>query len=100
MLSHGDINTLPVPTIPFFKFMHINANSLPTRDYIRVPLIKAYNSIHNFHLISITETALKNNIPNNIIAIPGYTPIRCDLTGNDTHGGVLIDHNKLYICKK
>ena len=92
LLSHGDIHPLPGPTTPYFKFMHWNANSLPAHDFIRVPLIQAYNSIHNFHLIAITETALKNDVPNDKIDIPGYTPIRCDLTGNDTHGGVMIYH--------
>ena len=72
--------------------MHWNLNSLPAHDFSRIPLIQAYNSIHNFHLIAITETALKDSIPNDKIDIPGYSPIRCDLPNNDSHGGVLIYH--------
>ena len=72
--------------------MHWNVNSIPAHDFSRISLLVAYNSIHDFQLIAITETALKNNIPNDKIDIPGYSPIRCDLPGNDTHGGVLIYH--------
>ena len=40
----------------------------------------------------MTESALHKNISNDQIEIPGYIPIRNDLTDNDSHGGVLIYH--------
>ena len=79
--------------------MHWNINSIPTHNFSRIALLQAYNSIHNFHLIAITESSLKKSIPNDMIDIPGYSPIRCDLPGHDTHGGVLIYH-KLDISVK
>ena len=80
--------------------MHWNLNSIPAHDFSRIPLIQAYNSIHNFHLIAITETALKDSIPDDKIDIPGYSPIRCDLPNNDSHGGVLIYHKLDLSVKK
>ena len=65
---------------------------MQAHNFERCKNLIAYNSEHKFHLIAITETALKNSIPNDKINLDGYYPIRCDLPGNDTHGGVLIYH--------
>ena len=92
LLRAGDVHENPGPAIPAFRFIHWNANSLPAHEYARIPLIQAYNAIHNCQLIAITESALKNDIPDEKIEIPGYIPIRCDLSSNHTHGGVLIYH--------
>ena len=92
LCSCGDIESNPGPPNDYFKFMHWNANSLPAHNFARIALIETYNSIHQFNLIAITETALKNEIPNEKIDIPGFTPIRCDLPNDDSHGGVMIYH--------
>jgi len=96
----GDIEKNPPPSNDYFKFMHWNANSLPAHDFARIPLIQLYNTIHDFNIIAITESALKNEIPNDKIDIPGFTPIRCDLPENDSHGGVLIYHKNDLAVKK
>ena len=92
LFIHGDVHPNPGPPTPnsHFKFMHWNLNSLPAHNFERCNNLIAYNSEHKFHLIAITESALKNSIPNDKINLDGYIPIRCDLPGNDTHGGVLI----------
>ena len=74
--------------------MHWNVTSLPAHNFARIPLIQHYNAINDFNLIAITETALKNEIPNEKIEIPGYCPIRCDLANGDSHGGVMIYHKE------
>ena len=89
----GDIKLNPgPPSCDHFKFMHWNSNSIPAHNFARVPLIQTYNAIHNFHIIAISETALKNEIHDDKIDIPGYTLVRSDLPKDDTHGGVMIYH--------
>ena len=91
----GDLELNPGPNPnDYFKFMHWNANSLPAQDFARVPLIQLYNAINDFGLIAMSETALKSEIPDEKIEIPGYCPIRCDLSNGDSHGGVLIYHKE------
>jgi len=91
----GDIELNPAPPPnDYLKFMHWNANSLPAHNFARIPLIQLYNAINDFSLIAISETALKTEIPNEKIEIPGYCPIRCDLANNDSHGGVMIYHKE------
>ena len=45
-----------------FRLMHWNPNTIVTDDFSRVSLIQAYNAIYDFHIISITESALKENM--------------------------------------
>ena len=91
----GDVELNPGPPFnDYFKFMHWNVTSLPAHNFARIPLIQTYNAIHDCSLIAITETALKSEIPNEKIEIPGYCPIRCDLANNDSHGGVMIYHKE------
>jgi len=88
----GDIQENPGPKTENFRFFHWNANSLPAHNFSRISLIEAYNALHDFHIIAISESALKPSTPDSQIEIPGFTPIRSDLTGTDTHGGALIYH--------
>ena len=85
----GDIELNPGD---YFTFMHWNCNSLPAHDFSRVSLIESYNSLHNFNLIALSETALKKNVDNKVIELPGYSIIRNDLPddGVTHHGGVMI----------
>ena len=92
MLTHGDIHPHPGPPPSLFKFMHWNINSIPAHDFERIPLLQAYTAQENFTLMAITETALKNDIPDEKIEIDGYSVIRCNLSKNNSHGGVLLYH--------
>ena len=87
-----DVEKNPGPKDNFLKIMHWNPNSLSTMDFFRISLIEAYNTIHNFHIISISESALTRNITNDQIDLPGYTPLRNYLERSNTHRGVLIWH--------
>ena len=87
---YGDIETNPgFGPREDFKFMHWNLNSLKAHNFSRVECLKAYNTFHNFHVMAITESSLKNEINNSEIEIEGYIPVRYDLLGTDTHGGWL-----------
>ena len=72
--------------------MHWNANSLPTLNLLRIPLIQAYNAVHDCHVIAISESALNEQHSNEDADIPGYTSIRADLMEGHTHGGVVLYH--------
>ena len=89
----ADIHPNPGPFDDgFFKFCHWNCNSLKAHNFSRISSIQAYNAIHNFNIIAISETALTNEISDDKIDIPGYQCLRNDLPPQDTHGGVLIYH--------
>ena len=89
-----DVSLNPGPNFAdnFFKFCHWNCNSIQAHKFSRVSLIQTYNAIHNFNLIAITETALKDDVSNEQLEIPGYNLLRSDLPGQDSHGGVMIYH--------
>ena len=79
-----------VESNPGFTFMQWNCNSLPAHNFTRVTLIEAYNTLHNFDLIALSETALRPDHQNKPLEIKGYSIIRNDLPTGDTHGGVMI----------
>ena len=74
LFIHGDVHPNPGPPTPnsHFRFMHWNLNSLPAHNFERCNNLTAYNSVHKFHLIAISESALKNSIPNDKINLDGY----------------------------
>ena len=90
----GDIHKNPGPKTEHFRFSHWNVNSIPDYNFSRLTLVESYNALYDFHILAISESALKPNILNSEIEIPAYTPIRSDLTGSDTHGGVLLYHKQ------
>jgi exonuclease III len=99
-----DVHPRPRPS-PFFKFMHWNLNSIPAHDFERIPILEAFAVQEKFNLICITESALKNKVSNEKIAIDGYSILRCDLPNNDRCGGVLLYYkndlsvkNRLDLC--
>lgn len=87
-----DVSINPGPSFAdsFFKFCHWNCNSISAHNFSRVGLIQAYNALHNFNIIAITETALTPDVPDEKLNIPGYNVLRNDLPPQDSHGGVMI----------
>ena len=70
--------------------MHWNLNSIPAHDYERIPILEAFPTQEKLKLIAITETALKNTIPDDKVNIDGYSLIRNDLPPNGRCGGVAL----------
>ena len=89
-----DVSLNPGPNFAdsFFKFCHWNCNSIQAHNFSRVSLIQTYNAIHNFNLIAITETALREDVNNDQLDIPGFNLLRSDLPEQDSHGGVMLYH--------
>ena len=57
ILQHGNIETNPRPRgkhSQHFSFCHWNVNSLPAHNYAKVPLLQAFNTLHNLSLRNIS----------------------------------------------
>ena len=93
LVNSGDIETNPGPgnSSPI-KFCHWNLNGLPAHDFIKVPLIEAFTSTHNFDILCLSETFLDSAIDFNDenINIDGYSILRADHLSNNKRGGVCI----------
>ena len=63
LVNSGDIETNPGPrkSSPI-KFCHWNLNGLAAHDFIKVPLIEAFISIHNVDILCLSETFLDSTI--------------------------------------
>ena len=86
----NDIHVNPGPHYQnnFFTFMTWNVNSLAKNDFERVQLIEAHNSLFNYDLISICETALDDSIELPDPLLNEYTFISSNNPNNTKHGGV------------
>ena len=85
-LLSGDVETNPGPET--LNFCTWNLNSLAAYDFLRVSLIEAYNSVHNYDLIGIVETHLDSTIDENKLALNEYTFINANHPQNVKRGGV------------
>ena len=93
MLLAGDIETNPGPaTASCLKFCHWNLNSICARGGIKTSLIEAYNSIHHFDVIAISESMLDRTISNDEIFIEGFSReiFRSDHLSNSKVGGACV----------
>ena len=91
LLLSGDIHLDPGPqTESQFKFFHWNLNSICARGAIEIPLIEAYNSVHHFDVITISESMLDQSISNDDIFIEGFSReiYHSDHPSNSKTGGV------------
>ena len=64
--QHGDVEINPGPkkktAVEHFSCCHWNANSLAAHDYKKVSLLEAYNAVHHYDLICVSETYLDSSI--------------------------------------
>ena len=71
---------------------HWNLNSICARSAIKIPLIEAYNSVHYFDIITISESMLDQSISDDSIFIEGFSReiYRSDHPSNSKTGGVCV----------
>ena len=71
---------------------HWNLNSIAAHNFAKLVLLKAYNSIHKFDVICLSETYLDSSILQNggNLEVPGYNLVRSDNPSNKKRGGVCI----------
>ena len=51
-----------------------NLDSLPARDFARIPLIESLHSTYDFDMFGVCESMLIKNIPNQDILVNGFSP--------------------------
>ena len=75
-----------------FSTSHWNLHSITADNFTKIQSLIAYNCIHHFDIICISETYLNSDIlsDNENLHIPGYRLVRSDHPFNDKQGGVCI----------
>ena len=80
LIQCGDVETNPGPKYSSLKFCHWNLNGITAHDSIKVSLLQAYITQHNYDIICLSETFLDSSIQSDDekIKIDGHTLIRAD----------------------
>ena len=91
----GDIESNPGPrpnSGQSFSICHWNLNSITAHNFSKISLLRAYNAIHNYNAICLSETYLNHGTlsKNDNLKIPGYELIRVDHPPNKKQGGICI----------
>ena len=94
LLLHGDIKANPGPNKKCKSFTSCdwNVNSLTASNMLKLSSIAAYNSVHKYNFICISETYLDSSVQSDDrdISVNGYNLIRADHSSNNKRGGVCI----------
>ena len=92
LINSGDTDTNPGSRKPPIKLCLWNLNGLAAHEFIKVPLIKAFISTHNFDNLCLSETFFDSTIDFNDgnINIDGNSISRADHHSNSKRGGVSI----------
>ena len=91
LLRSGDVETNPGPKkSSVIKFCHWNLNGLAAYDFLKVSLIEAFITTHNFDIICLSEMFLNSTVSQHDenIMIHGYLLLRADHASNSKCGGV------------
>ena len=95
LVLSGTVETNPGPVTQKktdLSFAMWNLDSIPARDYARVPLIETFQATYDFEVFGVCESFLSNTIPNEDIFINGFSPdpFRADKPINVRNGGVCL----------
>ena len=95
LLISGDIETNPGPANldnQNFSICHWNLNGITANNYIKMCLLEAYNAVHDFDVICLSETFLNSDYQKDepLLNLQGYTMIRSDHPSGTKRGGVCI----------
>ena len=95
ILLSGDIKTNPGPTpssVQCFSICHWNLNSITAHNFAKLSLLTAYNLVHSFDIIFLSETYLNSETPPNDtrLELPDYNLFRSDHPSNDKRGDICI----------
>ena len=70
----------------FLSFCNWNLNTLSKEDFVRITLLEAHNTVHNYDIISLCETSLDDNVQ--VPEMPGYKFHSCNHPDGNRSGGV------------
>ena len=92
-----DIGSSPGPrpnSDQSFLIFHWNLNSIVAHNFSKISLLTAYNAIHNYDMICLSETYLNYDTlsDNENLKILGYKLIRVDHSSNQKRGGTCMYH--------
>ena len=75
-----------------FSICYWHLNTIGVHNFSKIQSLIAYNCIHHFDIICLSETYLNSDISsdNENSEIPGYRLIRSDHPSNDKRGGVCV----------
>ena len=95
LLISGSVQINPVrpePKINNLSFAVWNLDSLPAREFARVPLIESLQSTYDFDLFGVCKSMLTDKISNEETLINGFSPdpFRADKAANIRNGGVCL----------
>ena len=93
MLISGDIESNPGPENRCnqnISFCHWNLNGKAANNFVKISLLEAYNTVHDFDVICISETFLDSDYSSDDqrLNIQGYVMIRSDHPSDTKRGGV------------
>ena len=99
LLQYGDIETNPGSRgkySQYFSFLHWNLNNLLSHNYVKAPLLQAFNTLHKFDLICLSETNLDSSISieEKSLIIDDYKLLRAYDPSDTKRGGVWIYHKE------
>ena len=91
----GYIETNPGPKSisgQSFSISHLNLNSISGHNFTKISLLTAYDLVHNFDIICVTETYLNSETltDDKNLEIPGYYLLRADHPSKNKRGDVCI----------
>ena len=95
LILSGNVAKNPGPSQPTktkLSFAIWNLDSLPAREFARIPLIETFQATYSFDLFGVVESSLNNSIKNESIFISGYSPdpFRADKPETNRCGGVCL----------
>ena len=95
LVSSGSVETNPGPNSDrksTLSFAMWNLDSLPARDYSRIPVIESLQAVHDFDMFAICESSLHEQISNDNLLIHGFAPepLRADKPSTAHNGGVCL----------
>ena len=95
MIISGDIETNrgPINTDnQNLSICHWNLNGITVNNYVKISLLEAFNAIHDFDIICLSETFLNSEHQNDDsrLILRGYAMIRSDHSSGTKRGGVCI----------
>ena len=95
ILLSEDIKNYPGPTSSSgqcFSICHWNLNSITAHNFAKLSLLTAYNLVHSFDIICLSETYLNSETPPNDtrLELPGCNLLRSNHPCNNKRGGACV----------
>ena len=92
LIISGSVEKNPGPDKSHLSFAVWNLDSIPAREYARIPLIETLQATYSFDLFGVCESSLSPDISNEDICIGVFSPepFRSDKPANTRNGGVCL----------